>query len=272
MSEEQKNYLAQLTTPSAIRFERVVPAPAEEVWQYITSEKLLSTWIAKATVDLRVGGRIKLHFSDGDDPEGHCKSDGKQFEDKGGGTITVCEPNRRLTYMPLDPKGRETILSYTLIPVNGQTLLILEHSELPADFMVAFAAGWHSYLDNLGCRLRGEELQPLPPLFETNIKRYTFVLAVASVVLNSPAASADSGGTYQAEITERSRLMRQYDRLCREEDDLNRAVFELRRVNSADSEKSLDYLMRDLKVKQGDLHRLELDIRDLDNAMLASPR
>jgi uncharacterized protein YndB with AHSA1/START domain len=267
MSEEQKNYLGQLTAPRAIRFERILPAPVEEVWQYITNEKQLATWIADATVDLRVGGRIKLHFSEGDDPEGRCESKDKEVKAADGGRITVCEPNHRLVYLPLAPTGKETTLSYTLIPLDGQTLLILEHSELPPDFMVAFAAGWHSYLGALGCRLRGEEPQPLPPLFETNIKRYTFVLAVASVMLSSQAASADTGGTYQAEFAERNRLFTKYDHLSREQDDLNRAIFEVRRINSTDAEKSLDYLVRDLKVKERELHELELDIQDLDKAL-----
>jgi uncharacterized protein YndB with AHSA1/START domain len=269
MSEEYKNYLGQLTAPRAIRFERIFDAPVEEVWQYITSEKLLPTWIAKASVDLRVGGRIKLHFSDDDDPEGHCKGQG--VKDEEGGRITVCEQNQRLTYLGLDPNGGETTLSYTLIPLNGQTLLVLDHSDLPPELMVAFAAGWHGYLDALGCRLRGEEPQPLMPLFEAMMKRYTFVLAVASVV-TTQAASANADGAYQAEMTERNRLITKYDRLCREEDDLNRSIFEMRRVNSADAEKSLDYLERDLKIKEGDLHKLELDIRDLDKAILASPK
>ncbi|HEY9715959.1 MAG TPA: SRPBCC domain-containing protein [Trichormus sp.] len=273
MSEEPKNYLGQLTAPRAVRFERVFAAPVEEVWQYITSEKLLPSWIANASVDLRVGGRIKLHFSEDDaDPEGYCKGEGVKDEDAGG-TITVCEPNQRLTYLVLDPNGGVTTLSYTLVPMNGQTLLVLEHSDLPPDFMVAFAAGWHSYLDNLGCRLRGEEPQPLAPLFEANMKRYTFVLAVASVVLTSQAAFADaSSGAYQAEMAERSKLLTKYDRLSREEDDLNRAISDLRRANSADAEKSLDYMEQDLKIKQDDLHKLELDIRDLNEAILVTPR
>jgi uncharacterized protein YndB with AHSA1/START domain len=267
MTDDEKRYLGQLTSPKAIRFERLLPAPAEEVWQYLTDEKQLALWIANATVDLRVGGRIKLHFSESDDPQDHCKSKERDTKHDKGGTITECERNRRLTYLPLDPKGNETILSYTLIPLDGQTLLVLEHSELPADFMIAFAAGWHSYLDALGCRLRGEEPQPLPPLFEANIKRYTFVLAVASVVLSSQSASADTGGSYQAEVAERNQLLAKYDRLCREEDDLNRSITEVRRINSADVDRSLDYLVRDLKDKERELHKLELDIRDLDKAV-----
>ena len=160
MNEEHNKHLGQLTAPRTIRFERIFPASVDEVWQHITSEKQLATWIADATVDLRVGGQIKLHFTDADDPESRCKSTNKEVTEKDGGRITVCEPNHRLTYLPLDPHGNETILSYTLVPLDGQTLLILEHSELPPDFMVAFAAGWHSYLGVLGCRLRGEEPGP----------------------------------------------------------------------------------------------------------------
>jgi len=270
MSEEHKNYLGQLTAPRAIRFERIFPVPVEEVWQYLTSEKLLPTWIAAATVDLRVGGRIKLHFDEKDDPEGHCKGDG--VKDESGGRITVCEPNRRLTYLVLSPKGGETTLSYSLLPLNGQTLLLLEHSDLPPELMAAFAAGWHSYLDVLGCRLRGEEPQPLAPLFEAMIKRYTFVIAASSVVFTSQGGLANADPvSYQAQDAERYRLLTKYDRLCHEEDALNRAIFDQQRSNSPDAAKDLDYLVRDLKIKQGDMHKLELDIRDLDKAIVVMP-
>jgi len=271
MSEEYKNYLGQLTAPRAIRFERIFAAPVEEVWQYLTSEKLLPTWIAGASVDLRVGGHIKLHFSEEDDPEGHCK--GEDVKDDGGGRITVCEPNQRLTYLVLSPDGGETTLSYSLLPLNGQTILVLEHSDLPPELMVAFAAGWHSYLDVLACRLKGDEPQPFAPLFESMIKRYTFVLAASSVVLTSQAALANADpASYQAQAAERIRLLTKYDRLCHEEDNLNREIVDQRRSSSPDAGKELDRLVRDLKIKEGDLHKLELDIRDLDNAILVLPK
>jgi uncharacterized protein YndB with AHSA1/START domain len=271
MSEELKNYLGQLTAPRAIRLERILPAPVEEVWQYLTNEKLLPTWIAAASVDLRVGGRIKLHFDENDDPESHCKGEGDK--DESGGRITVCEPNRRLTYLVIAPNGEETTLSYSLLPLNGQTLFVLEHSDLPPDFMVAFAAGWHSYVDVLACRLRGEEPQPIATLFEAMIKRYTFVIAASSVVFTSQGALANTDpASYQAQAGERNRLLAKYDCLCREEDNLNRAIFDQQRSNAPDSGKEIDCLVRDLKIKQGDLHKLELDIRDLDTAILVSPK
>ena len=220
---------------------------------------------------MRVGGRIKLHFDESEDPEGHCKGEG--VKDEKGGRITVCEPPHRLTYLVLSPNGGETTLSYSLVPLNGQTICVLEHSDLPPELMVAFAAGWHSYLDILASRLKGEEPQPLAPLFEAMIKRYTFVLAASSVVLTSQAAFANTdSSSYQAQGAERNRLLTKYDRLCHEEDALNRAIFDQQRSNSPDSGKELDYLVRDLKCKQGDMHKIELDIRDLDTAILVMPK
>jgi hypothetical protein len=84
-------------------------------------------------------------------------------------------------------------------------------------------------------------------------------------------ANADPA-SYQAQAAERNRLLTKYDHLCHEEDDLNRAIFDQQGSNSPDSGKELDHLVRDLKIKQGDLHKLELDIRDLDTAILVMPK
>jgi hypothetical protein len=156
-----------------------------------------------------------------------------------------------------------------LSPIAGQTLLILDHEALPSDLMVAFAAGWHSYLDALSARLRGEEPQPFAPHFNSMITRYAFVLAASSVLsIAQPVSGQNEPAWYQAQTAERNLLLRKHDKLCREQDNLNWQILLLKRAGTADAEKDLDYLDKELKNKQRDIHEIELDIRDLDKAML----
>ncbi len=53
---------ATLIKPSTIRFERLLPGPVERVWAYLTESKKRATWLAAGEFDLRVGGKIELHF------------------------------------------------------------------------------------------------------------------------------------------------------------------------------------------------------------------
>ena len=53
---------ATLIKPSTIRFERLLPGPVERVWAYLTESKKRATWLAGGEFDLRLGGRIELHF------------------------------------------------------------------------------------------------------------------------------------------------------------------------------------------------------------------
>jgi len=56
------NDRATLIKPSTIRFERLLPGPVERVWAYLTESKKRATWLAAGEFDLRVGGKIELHF------------------------------------------------------------------------------------------------------------------------------------------------------------------------------------------------------------------
>ena len=53
---------ATLIKPSTIRLERLLPGPIERVWAYLTESNKRATWLAAGEFDLRIGGRIELHF------------------------------------------------------------------------------------------------------------------------------------------------------------------------------------------------------------------
>lgn len=262
MSEYLQAHLGFLTDYRAIRFERKFSQAIDDVWKHISDEKLLAGWIADASVDLRVGGKIELRFREEDDPEGYCKG-----ENVSGGTIIACQAPELLKFVFASPHAGETILTYTLKPIDDGTLFTLDHSALPPELMVAFAAGWHSYLEALAARLRGDEPQPFAPVFEEQIKRYAFFLA-ASVIATQPVSAHMDPALFQAEKKERNLLLEKYDRLCADEDNLKWQITEQQRSNSAYASKEIDYLTKTLKDKQRKLHEIELDLRDLKNRFM----
>jgi hypothetical protein len=140
--------------------------------------------------------------------------------------------------------------------------------------MHEFMAAWHTHLDILKARLANLP----PPEFR---KRFSQLIAIyASVVIaffvaGNPArasgmSSGQSPGTvaYQSIQYERNQLLKKYDQLRRDTDDLQRRVDTLKRDNTQEASKAADDLDSRLQSEFRDLHQLELQIRDLDTAML----
>ena len=150
-----------LIKPSTIRFERLLPGPIERVWEYLTVSEKRATWLAAGEFDLRLGGRIELHF----DNEKLC--DEKPPKDARGvgkhthtGRITRLEPPRLLAHT-WTWEGGESEVTYEL-EKRGKDVLLVIHHRLPddADLKVAVGGGWGAHtailLDQLeGAKPRG---------------------------------------------------------------------------------------------------------------------
>ena len=51
-----------VTEAGAVRFERLLPAPVERVWDYLTDSELRRKWFAGGEMELRPGGAMALLF------------------------------------------------------------------------------------------------------------------------------------------------------------------------------------------------------------------
>jgi uncharacterized protein YndB with AHSA1/START domain len=119
----------------AVRFTRRFPVEPPRLWAALTEPAQLAGWLAEATFEPRVGGRIALRFDDGDVQESE---------------VLVWEPPRLLEY-----SWDETVVRWELEPDESGTLLILEHRPLAAGTAASYGAGWHSHLDALEQLLGG---------------------------------------------------------------------------------------------------------------------
>ena len=153
-----------VTEAGAVRFERLLPAPAERVWDYLTDSRLRGKWFAAGPMELRPGGGVTLVFRNADlspddeeVPEKFRKYEG--FESKG--EIVRAEPPRLLVFNWIEEPGRSTEVSFELEPRGDQTLLTLTHRRL-ADraAMVDVSGGWHLPLDVLEDVLAGRTPRP----------------------------------------------------------------------------------------------------------------
>jgi uncharacterized protein YndB with AHSA1/START domain len=130
-----------------LRFERHLLHPVEKVWTALTSPAQLAQWLAPGEIELTLGGRVSLAFTDGDGVI--------------DGRVTAIAPPRLLEFSWTDKGDDFGFVRWELTADDGGTRLVLAHTvpESARGFGLPMLAGWHSLLDQLAALLGG---QPLP--------------------------------------------------------------------------------------------------------------
>ena len=254
--------LGKIVDDQAVRFERVLPAPVDRVWQYLTKSDFLSSWLAVANLEQRVGGRVELHFEQDEMPD--RSEDGLKIR----GLVSAFEPQKELAFSWIDTVNNlDSKVSFELTSAGDQTLLVVTHSRLPKRRIHEFMASWHAYLDILTARLKNA----MPPSFP---KRYrellqTYAVVATSIVITSggSAMAAVSNDGYQAIQVERNHLMSKYDTVWRDADELQKQISDLKRDNSDEATRALGRLDSALQNDFRDLHDIELEIKDMDRVL-----
>jgi uncharacterized protein YndB with AHSA1/START domain len=115
--------VSRLNAPEkALKFEVMVPAKVEDVWNAFTTRAGLITWLwSDVTVDLRNGGDWTVHYPGGA---------------TGGGTITSYTPQRQLVMRAMAPEQFPTVRS-------DRTTAIFDFEPLGAETRVTLTqTGW----------------------------------------------------------------------------------------------------------------------------------
>jgi uncharacterized protein YndB with AHSA1/START domain len=142
--------------PDAIRLERVLDAPIEKVWRYLTEAELRSQWFMGGTDATGVGECELLvdHDNLSDDdvpyPESYAGFKGATWTEK----VIRFEPPRLLetTFQ----SGKNGTVTYELFPEGDRTRLVLTHSGITSGTGAQdFGSGWNSHLTVLEERLAG---------------------------------------------------------------------------------------------------------------------
>lgn len=145
-------------TAQELRFERLLDAPVETVWQYFVDPELRSRWFMGGGIEPQVGGKIEMVFdhdqlSDDDVamPERFAANRGKRWHE----TITEIEAPHHLAFSWNNGDAGTVTIDLTAVG-DGQTRLRLVHSGLRgAADAKNFGGGWHSHLAVLQARLAG---------------------------------------------------------------------------------------------------------------------
>ena len=124
-----------------LRFERHLVHPVEKVWSALTNPAQLAQWLAPGELELTLGGRVSLAFTDGDGVI--------------DGRVTAITPPRLLEFTWTDQDNDFGFVRWELGADDGGTRLVLTHSvpESARGFGLPMLAGWHSLLDQLAALL-----------------------------------------------------------------------------------------------------------------------
>jgi len=147
------------TARDAIRLERLLDAPVETVWRYLTVADLRAQWFMGGT-DAKADGEFDLvvdHDRLSDEevpyPENYSSFKGTVWSEK----VLRFEPPRLLeTTFQGGKNGRVT---YELFPEGDRTRLVLTHSGIVSGVGAQdFGSGWTSHLAVLQERLAGRSV------------------------------------------------------------------------------------------------------------------
>jgi uncharacterized protein YndB with AHSA1/START domain len=147
-----------------VRFERLLPAPIEKVWDYLTRSELRAKWLAGGEMELRPGGRVAFRFRNSDlspDQEETPERYRKYEEAEMQGEVIRAEPPHLLVHSWFETEAPPSEVTYELAERGGQTLLTLTHRKLASrDLMLGVSGGWHTHLYILEDVLAGRPARP----------------------------------------------------------------------------------------------------------------
>ena len=146
--------------PDTIRLERLLDAPAETVWRYLTEAELRQQWFMGGS-DATPGGEFELlndHDNLSDDevpyPESYAPYKGNTWNER----VLRFEPPHLLetTFQG----GKNGVVRFELKPEGERTRLVLTHSGIESGTGAQdFGSGWNSHMTVLQERLAGRSVK-----------------------------------------------------------------------------------------------------------------
>jgi len=146
-------------TAHSLRFERLLDAPIETVWEWLIDSEKRGRWFAAGKMELRVGGDVELTF-DHDNlsaeevpyPPAYAPYKGITVHE----TIVRIDPPRLLAFT--FEGDRNGVAEFELFPEGDRTRLVLTHRGVTPTAYARTGAGWHAHLAVLEAKLAGREI------------------------------------------------------------------------------------------------------------------
>lgn len=144
--------------PLTVRIERLLPGPAERIWEHLVESEKRRLWLAAGEMEPWVGGHVEHLFRHRELSHEPTPEPYRGFEDSPPmhGRVTQWDPPRLLAYSWPGDHGASEV-TFELYPDGRDVLLVLTHRRLAdTGTMVSVASGWDAHLGILIDRLSGE--------------------------------------------------------------------------------------------------------------------
>jgi uncharacterized protein YndB with AHSA1/START domain len=148
----------ELTEPTTLKSQRVLPGPIERIWSYLTQSDLRRKWLAAGDMEMKVGAPFELVWRNDEltSPPGQ-RPQGFGAEHRMQSRIVEVDPPRKIVFTWQNSGD----VSFELTPRGNDVLLTVIHRRLPdRATMLRVGPGWHSHLDMLVARFTGQEPKP----------------------------------------------------------------------------------------------------------------
>lgn len=148
---------ATVTEARTVRLQRLLPGPAQRVWDFLTRSELRRQWLAAGDMPPAPGTPFTLTWRNDElsDPPG-TRPEGFGAEERMDSAVIEYDAPRRLVFAWGDGD-----VAFDLEPHGGQVLLTVTHRNISdRRNMVMIGAGWHQHLDTLAARLHGTPPAP----------------------------------------------------------------------------------------------------------------
>ncbi len=151
------------TAHDTVRFERLLPGPAERVWAYLTEADKRRRWLAGGDMELRSGGAAPLEFRHADFTDETPPERYRDVNETGfvlRSRVLECDPPRLLAISWPGEKAESEVV-FELFPEGTRVMLVITHKRLPdRNEMLSVSSGWHAHLGVLQAILAETAMPP----------------------------------------------------------------------------------------------------------------
>ncbi len=158
MSKRNEGGTGTIVADATVRIERLLPGPAERIWDYLTESEKRRKWLAAGSMEPKPGGAVEHLFRHAELSDEATPEPYKAFETSPAlpGEVTQWDPLRLLAYTWPGDRGASEV-TFELFPEGRDVLMVVTHRRLAdSETMVSVASGWDAHLGILTDVLNGD--------------------------------------------------------------------------------------------------------------------
>lgn len=147
---------AEQLSHDSVRLERLLPGPLEKVWAFLTESDKRARWLAGGEWDLRVGGKLELHFAHDQLSAEATPARYLGMQMSFTGRILRIEPPRLIEFTWVESNGVPSEVTFELESRADRVALRITHRKITShEELLDVAGGWDVHVGILEDQFAG---------------------------------------------------------------------------------------------------------------------